>query len=183
MVERYLDFLGLEETIQLLEANERPLIPSIRVNTLKIEVDDLKNRLEAKKFKLEPIEWISYGFNVLKETHNLGSLHELLQGYYYLQNIASMLPAVILDPKPNEVVIDMCAAPGGKATHLAQIMDNKGTLVLIERNSKRIPALEVNLNRMGISNSIVLNLDAVNIARLNLKADKILLDTPCTEKA
>jgi len=180
MIERYIEFLGIEETVQLLEANEHPLIPSIRVNTLKIEKDDLKNRLETKGFKLEPIKWISYGFKILNQSSNIGSLHEYLQGYYYIQNSVTMLPAIILDPNPNELIIDMCAAPGGKATHLAQLTNNKATLVLIERNIKRIPALEVNLRRMGITNSIVLNFDAVNLASLNLKADKILLDAPCT---
>ncbi len=180
MIERYIDFLGLDDTLKLLEANEKPLEPSIRVNTLKIQPVELRNRLENKGFKLQTIEWISYGFDVMKETYNLGSLHEYLQGYFYLQNVASMLPAIILDPKPGETVIDMCAAPGGKATHLAQIMNNKGGLILIERNSKRIPALEINLRRMGILNSIVLNLDAINLQKLNIKADKILLDAPCT---
>ncbi|TFG23473.1 MAG: RsmB/NOP family class I SAM-dependent RNA methyltransferase [Promethearchaeota archaeon] len=180
MIERYINFLGMDETIKLLEANERPLTPSIRVNTLKIGVHELKKRLENKGFNLEPIEWVPYGFKVLNEPLNLGSLHENLQGYFYLQNIASMLPPIILEPKSNETVIDMCAAPGGKATHLAQIMNNKGNLILIERNQKRIPALEINLRRMGIKNSIVLNLDATNISSLNIKADKILLDAPCT---
>ncbi len=180
MIERYIEFLGFEETVQLLEANEKPLNPSIRVNTLKIRTDELRKRLESKGFTLDPIKWVPIGFNILKKTHNLGSLHEYLQGYYYLQNIVSMLPPIILDPKPNEVVLDMCAAPGGKATHLAQIMDNKGTLILIERNRNRIPALQVNLRRMGITNSIVINYDAINLEILNIKADKILLDAPCT---
>ncbi len=180
MIERYIEFLGLDETIELLEANELPLIPSIRVNTLKIKVNDLIKRLEIKGFELEPIKWVPYGFKILKETYNLGSLHEFLQGYYYLQNIASMLPAIILDPKPNEIVIDMCAAPGSKATQLAQIMNNKGTLILIERNLNRIPSLELNLRRMGIVNSIVLNYDSINLEKLSIKADKILLDAPCT---
>ncbi len=180
MIERYIEFLGLDETIELLEANELPLTPSIRVNTLKIKVNDLIKRLEIKGFELEPIKWVPYGFKILKETYNLGSLHEFLQGYYYLQNIASMLPAIILDPKPNEIVIDMCAAPGSKATQLAQIMNNKGTLILIERNQNRIPSLELNLRRMGIVNSIVLNYDSVNLEKLRIKADKILLDAPCT---
>ena len=91
-----------------------------------------------------------------------------------------MLPSIILDPNPNEIVIDMCAAPGSKATHLAQLMKNKGTLILIDRNRNRIPALETNLRRMGIVNSIVLNMDAKDISKLNIKADKILLDVPCT---
>ncbi len=180
MIERYIDFLGLDDTLKLLEANERPLTSSIRVNTLKIQPGELRNRLENKGFELQNIEWISYGFKVLKETYNLGSLHEYLQGYFYLQNVASMLPAIILDPILDETVIDMCAAPGGKATHMAQIMNNKGSLILIERNSKRIPALEINLRRMGVLNSIVLNLDAINLQKLNIKADKILLDAPCT---
>lgn len=180
MIERYINFLGLDNTLKLLEANERPLTSSIRVNTLKIQPGELRNRLENKGFELQTIEWISYGFEVLKEKYNLGSLHEYLQGYFYLQNVASMLPAIILDPKPGETIIDMCAAPGGKATHMAQIMNNKGSLILIERNSKRIPALEINLRRIGVLNSIVLNYDARKLDNLNIKADKILLDAPCT---
>ena len=180
MIERYLQFLGENNTIKLLEANEKPLIPSIRVNTLKIPVGKLKERLESKDFKLSPIEDIPYGFEVLESKLNLGSTHEYLQGYYYLQNIASMFPPLILDPKPNEIVIDMCAAPGSKSTQLAQIMENQGTLILIEKNRNRISSLELNLRRMGISNSIILNFDAIKLPQLRIKADKVLLDAPCT---
>jgi len=180
MVERYFQFLGEDQTKELLEANEKPLTPSIRVNTLKIDKDALRNRLESKGFKFESINWIHYGFKIKKSPINLGSTHEYLQGFYYLQSVAPMLPALILNPKPNEVVIDMCAAPGGKATHLAQIMNNEGNLILIERNRNRIPALEFNLRRLGVSNSIIINEDAVNLSKMNLKADKILLDAPCT---
>jgi len=180
MIERYFQFLGVDQTKQLLEANEKPLTPSIRVNTLKIDKNTLVARLERKGLKLDPLDWISYGFKVKKTPFNLGSTHEYLQGYYYLQSVATMLPSLILDPKPNEVVIDMCAAPGGKATHLAQIMSNGGNLILIERNKKRIPALETNIRRMGVYNSIVINEDAVNLQKMDIKVDKILLDAPCT---
>lgn len=180
MIERYLQFLGIDDTIKLLKASEKPLTPSIRVNTLKIKTKELQIRFEQKGFELKPIKWVSYAFKILKETYNIGSLHEYLQGYFYLQKVASMLPPIILDPKSNDVVIDMCAAPGGKATHLSQLMNNTGTLILIDRNKNRIPALEINLRRMGVINSIVLNLDAVNLSNLNVKADKILLDAPCT---
>jgi NOL1/NOP2/sun family putative RNA methylase len=180
MIERYIQFLGLDETLKLLEANERPLIPSIRINTLKKSILELKKLLEKKGNELKPIEWIPYGFNIIKASSNLGSSHEFLQGYYYLQNIASMLSSIILDPKPNDIVIDMCAAPGSKSTHLAQLMENKGTLILVEKNLNRIPSLEVNLRRMGIINSIVVNMDAINLSNTNIKGDKILLDAPCT---
>lgn len=180
MIERYIRFLGIDGTIELLKANEKSLVPSIRTNTLKITASDLETKLTKKGFKLEQIKWIPYAFKVIKETFNLGSSHEFLQGYYYLQNIASMLPAVILNPKPNDVVVDMCAAPGSKATHLAQLMTNEGTLILIERNRKRIPALEMNIRRLGIINSIIINMDANFLSKLNIKATKILLDAPCT---
>jgi len=180
MIERYFQFLGEDQTRQLLDANEKPLTPAIRVNTIKIEIETLKNRLENKGFKLKPIDWLPYGFKIRNAPFNLGSTHEYLQGFYYLQSVAPMLPALILDPNPSDIVIDMCAAPGGKATHLAQIMNNEGNLILIERNRNRIPALDYNLRRMGVSNSIVINEDAVNLSKMNLKADKILLDAPCT---
>ncbi len=180
MVKRYFDFLGEEETLKLLEANEKPLLPSIRVNTLKISPLQLKERMEKNGFLLQPSEWILEGFKVLKEPLNLGSTHEYLQGYYYIQNITSMFPALILSPKPNETVIDMCSAPGGKGTHLAQIMKNEGCLLLIDRNLRRIPSLEMNVRRLGVRNSIILNHDSVYLSKLNIKADKILLDAPCT---
>ena len=180
MIERYIQFLGMDETVNLLKANEIPLTPTIRVNTLKINSSDLNKRLRNKGFELDPIEMIPYGYNIIKETHNLGSTHEFLQGYYYLQNYASMLSAIILEPKPTETVIDMCAAPGSKSTHIGQLMENKGALVLIERNKNRIPALELNLRRMGVQNSIILNMDAIRLSNLAIKADNILLDAPCT---
>ncbi|MHA1328973.1 MAG: RsmB/NOP family class I SAM-dependent RNA methyltransferase [Promethearchaeota archaeon] len=180
MIERYLKMFGLEETIRYLEANEKPLIPSIRVNTLKIGPHELKGLLERKGFVLELIDGIPNGFKIIKQSLNVGSLHEYLQGYFYIQNIASMIAPIVLNPKSNEVVIDMCSAPGGKATHLAELMKNEGKLILIERNLKRIAALEINVRRMGVKNTIIINMDARKLKKLKIKADKILLDAPCT---
>ena len=180
MVERYFNFLGENQTKELLIANEKPLTPSIRVNTLKIDQETLKVRLKSKGFELEQIRNVPYGFYILKSATNLGSSHEYLQGYYYLQNFASMLPAIALNPQPSDTILDMCAAPGSKATQLAQIMINKGVLYLIDRNAKRIPALRANIDRMGVINSIILNYDSKNLSSLKIEANKILLDAPCT---
>ncbi|MFX1398043.1 MAG: RsmB/NOP family class I SAM-dependent RNA methyltransferase [Promethearchaeota archaeon] len=180
MIERYLEYLGVKGTIALLDANEIPLKPSIRVNTIKTTKTALQKRLEQKGFELVPLDQLPHGFIVSKSPLNLGSLHEYLLGHYYLQNIASMIPPIVLDPKPDEIVVDMCAAPGSKATQLAQLMDNKGTLVLIEKNERRINSLEMNLRRMGVQNAIVYHMDAIELEKANIKADKILLDAPCT---
>ena len=180
MVQRYAHFLGLNQTRQLLIANDKPLRPFIRVNTLKIKPDILKNRLENKGFKLEPSKWFSYSYEVLNSPYNLGATHEFLLGYYYIQNIASMLPAVILSPQEDDCVIDMCAAPGSKSTHLAQLMNNSGILILIDFNLRRIPALAINIRRLGITNSIIMNFNSKELTTLQIQADKILLDAPCT---
>jgi NOL1/NOP2/sun family putative RNA methylase len=180
MVKRYIRFLGLDGTKDLLKANDKPLISTIRINTLKITIRELLDRLDKKGFVWEPILNIPYGFKILKSPYNLGSQHEYLQGYYYIQNLASMLPAIMLGPQPSDLVIDMCAAPGSKATQLAQLMQNKGILILIDRNKNRIPALRVNISRMGILNSIIFNFDSKVLNTLNIKAQKILLDAPCT---
>lgn len=180
MIERYLDFLGYKDTEALLKANEKPLTPTIRTNTLKITTQDLKSRLIEGGFQLKSLDWFKSGFKVMKEPLNLGSLHEYLQGYFYIQSEASMIPSIVLNPLPNEVVIDMCAAPGGKSTHLAQLMENTGKLMLLERNKKRINSLIANVKRLGVYNSLILHFDAKKLPSLDLKADKILLDAPCT---
>jgi len=180
MIERYLTLFGKSETIKFLDFNETPPPKWIRVNTLKINPKDLKSRLRKKGFSLKESEWLPYAFKVQKEPLSIGSTHEYLQGYYYIQDIASMLPAHFLNPNSKDLVVDMAAAPGGKATHLAQIMKNLGSLVLIDRNKKRIPALKINIRRMGVHNSIILNMDSKNIQKLGIYADMILLDAPCT---
>lgn len=180
MIQRYFEFLDKNATIKLLEANEKRINPWIRTNILKITIDKLIHRLQQKGFVIQKSDLIPYALEVQKEPLNLGALHEYLQGYYYIQQFASILPAEILRPTSKDTVIDMCAAPGGKSTHLAQLMQNKGKLILIDRNAKRIPALKLNIRRMGVKNSIIINSDATNLPQLSLQADKILLDAPCT---
>lgn len=179
MVKRYIQILGLDGTKDLLIANEKPLVPSIRLNNLKKPTHELLILLKSRGYELTPINNVPYGFKVLRSPTNLGSSHEFLQGYYYIQNYASMLPALILNPQPS-IVVDMCAAPGSKATQLAQIMNNSGILYLFDRNRRRIPALKSNIDRLGVLNTIIINSDSRNINKLRIEADHILLDAPCT---
>jgi NOL1/NOP2/sun family putative RNA methylase len=105
---------------------------------------------------------------------------EYLQGYYYLQETASQLPAEILEPKPGELVLDMCAAPGSKTTQLAMMMNNTGKIIALELNNPRLPSLQNNLERCGVTNSIVYKKDARYADDLKLIFDKVLLDAPCS---
>lgn len=180
MVKRYLEMFGKEETVKLLEANEQKLIPSLRCNTLRIDEEDFVTLFTKKRFVLEKISGISYGYRVLKTPFPLGATNEYLLGFYFLQSEASMIPVQVLDPNPGEMILDLAAAPGGKTTQIAQFMKNKGVIVAIDINRKRIKSLRSNLSRCGVYNALIIRMDGRQISDLGLQADKVLLDAPCT---
>jgi NOL1/NOP2/sun family putative RNA methylase len=152
---------------------------AIRVNTLKIAIPDLKRRLQ-KDWKLTQIPWCKEGLWIehrTEERRDVGNLAEHALGYFYVQEPASMLPAVVLDPRPGDKVLDMCAAPGSKATQMAAMMHNNGALIANDYKGVRLAALGINMQRMGVTNSIITLMDAF---RLKGHFDRILLDAPCS---
>lgn len=179
-IERFIALFGLDETEKMLLAYEKHPKATIRTNTLKIDSYALKERLEWKGFILEETILDSDGFVVRKQPFSLGSTTEYLSGFYFIQSQASWLPTILLDPKSNEIIIDMAAAPGGKACHIAQKMKNKGTLVCIDISRERIRSLRSNLSRCGVINNICIRMDGRDLNKLQLKADKLLLDAPCS---
>ncbi|MHA2386468.1 MAG: NOL1/NOP2/sun family putative RNA methylase, partial [Candidatus Thorarchaeota archaeon] len=128
---------------------------------------------------LRPIEWLNEGFWADFEA-SPGSLFEHMLGYYYVQGVPSMTVTKVLDPRPGETVIDLAAAPGGKTTHIAQLMDNTGTVIAIDQDRQRIKSLESNIQRCGVSIAIILRGDAKKLDKLGQTPDKILLDSPCS---
>ena len=146
----------------------------IRVNTTKISPKKLINRLKARGFEFERLNFCDYCFRVIESPFSISSTIEYLLGYFYIQDPTSMVPPLWLDLKKEDVVLDMCAAPGGKATHIAQF----STVIAVDKSVKRMRALKSNFIRMGLSNYIAYRM---NILRFSgLKFDKILLDAPCT---
>jgi NOL1/NOP2/sun family putative RNA methylase len=170
-VKRYMDLFG-EDIEAFLKANEAEPRTYLRVNTLKISSNKLKRRLQKKEVSLQDVE----GALLVKESpFSLSSTPEYLLGYFYIQGIAEMQIAPLLNP--GESVIDMCAAPGGKTTHLAQIMGNKGFIIALDVNKNKIKALKANINRLGVTNTIVYSMSALHFT---YKSERILLDAPCT---
>lgn len=179
MVERYAEILD-KELEDFLQACEKPLPKSIRVNTLKINPATLVKELEDKGFNLKPVDWCREGYLVLNSPISIGATIEYLLGYYFIQTTASMIPPLLLNPSSEDVILDMCAAPGGKTSHLAQLLENKSVIISIEINPQRALALKNNLARCGVYNALILNMDAKEFSKLNFKVDKILLDAPCS---
>jgi len=182
MVARYLTFLGRSETERLLKHME-DIRPAIRTNTLLVNPEELRRTLEEKRgFKLKRCpEPVDVGFWVLNDPPiSIGATLEYMMGYYVPQDAASMLPPVVLDPEPGDRVLDACAAPGGKTTHLAQLMDNEGTLIAIDVDPDRMRALKSNLARCGVANAVALRMNALDLPSTDWEFDRILLDAPCT---
>ncbi|MBI4142047.1 RsmB/NOP family class I SAM-dependent RNA methyltransferase, partial [Candidatus Woesearchaeota archaeon] len=152
---------------------------SIRVNTLKISIAELKKRLE-KDWILEQIPWCPEGFWIShkKDRLDVGNTIEHVLGYYYVQEAASMIPPIVLNPKQNEIVLDMCAAPGSKTSQIAQYMNNEGVLVANDVKGLRLAPLGINIQRMGITNCIITLMKGEGFKELLF--DKILLDAPCS---
>jgi len=156
---------------------------SIRVNTLKMDIKSLTERV-SKEWKLEPIPWCKEGFWIEHrgigedKRWDVGNIIEHTLGYVYIQEAASMIPPIVLDPQPGDRVLDMCAAPGSKTTQISQYMQNSGVLVANELTGMRIAALGINLQRCGVMNTIITQMDGARFKEIEF--DRVLVDAPCS---
>ena len=158
----------------------------IRCNTLKMSSDELFQRL-SKKWKIVQLfpnhpEIMLIDQDLLPG--ELGNAIEHLLGYYYVQEVSSMMSVLALNPQPGDIVLDMAAAPGSKTSQIAARMENKGTIIANDIKIDRIKILSATLERCGVTNAVITRNDAValcaNLTKKNFKFDKILLDSPCS---
>lgn len=118
---------------------------------------------------LDPIgKWTKVGLVIYSSQVPMGATPEYLAGHYILQGASSFLPVMALDPKENERVLDMCAAPGGKSSHIAALMKNTGVLFSNDANEERIKAVVGNFHRLGITNSIVCTYDGRKLPTVSI---------------
>ncbi len=179
--ERYGKILGNEKK-RFIEYCKKPLRKSIRINTIKADVEDVKRRLEEKGWSLSKIPWIENGFWIsYPEGEALGNTLEHFMGYYYVQEAASMIPPLLLDVE-NDLVLDMAAAPGSKTSQIAEAMKNQGTIVANDVSIERIKVLRFNLEKLGVINTIVTRHDGRFFSKLKEKFDAVLLDAPCSSE-
>ncbi|MGU3523221.1 16S rRNA (cytosine(1407)-C(5))-methyltransferase RsmF [Enterobacteriaceae bacterium C23F] len=169
-----------------IAACQRPLRRSIRVNTLKISVDDFLQLVAPYGWQLTPVPWCEEGFWLEREDEDslpLGSTAEHLSGLFYIQEASSMLPvtALFADGNSPQRVMDVAAAPGSKTTQIAARMGNQGAILANEFSASRVKVLHANISRCGISNVALTHFDGrVFGAALPECFDAILLDAPCS---
>jgi NOL1/NOP2/sun family putative RNA methylase len=186
MVQRYIYMLGYDGATKLLEAFEKPLNPVVRVNTLLIDSEKLKFRLETLGFSLEEIPWAKDAFRVVSkpEYPTIGSTHEYLKGYYYVHRDASALaPILLLLQDYRGDVLDACAAPGGKATFASQHVFPHGVVYANDISLPRLKSLIGHYARMKLSNNVVTWADARMLPReWSRRFSRVILDVPCSSE-
>lgn len=189
-IERIEKLIGKEEANKFFEIAYFATPDYIRVNTLKISPAELKERLESYGWKIvQPYADFPEVLLVDRESNlkpgELGKTYEHLLGYFYVQEISSMLPIFALQPKANELVLDLCASPGSKTTQAAAMMNNQGTIIANEVSLGRIRILSANLEKSGVMNTMLTRKDGVQFCKrwareIKMPFDKILVDAPCS---
>ena len=152
---------------------------AIRVNPLKITDTELVETLSEQGVTLEKIPYLDHGYKVIASPFSLGAGIEYLLGMYSLQETASQYPVQALQPNSSDRLLDMASAPGGKTTQAAAYMKNKGTITAVDVSRRRLYATENNLERCGVTNTIIYHVDALDLSDKPLFT-KILLDAPCS---
>ncbi|CAH8445287.1 unnamed protein product [Schistosoma turkestanicum] len=140
-----------------------------------------KEALINRGVNLDPLEpWSKVGLVVYSSQVPLGATPEYLAGHYILQGASSMLPVMALSPQSGERILDLCAAPGGKTTYIAQLMKNTGTIFANEINPNRAKALLGNCHRMGVTNTVICIENGRKFPNIMSNFDRVLVDAPCS---
>lgn len=159
-------------------SEKRPV--TLRVNTLKTNVDNIKKVLNESNIKYKEVIWSKDALIIEEADENrIRNLNIYDNGEIYLQSLSSMLPPIILSPKENENILDMAAAPGGKTTQISALSNGKALITACEKNKVRSERLKYNIVKQGVNGVSILVEDARKLNSF-LSFDKILLDAPCS---
>jgi len=172
--------LGRQEALKFLEKSTQIPPVYIRLNTLKAPAQKILESLETESVILDKVLQLKHSYKLIHTKKPLTRTQSFHQGLFYIQDKASCLAAEIADPKQENTILDLCAAPGSKTTYLAQLMQNDGTIISLDYSRRRIKVWKKGTNRVGtnIVNPIVA--DARKNLPLHLTADVVVLDPPCT---
>ena len=182
MVRRWIERYGADETIQLCSANNLRAPLYIRTNILKTSRDQLMRSLQEEGAEAAASCNLPESINVIELPSSINKLSSYRMGWFQVQDESSMLASHILDPQPGEIVIDTCAAPGGKTTHIAELMQNRGKILAFDTDARRLPLVLKSCQRLGITIVEALEVDARNLDDYlsDEKSDRVIVDAPCT---
>jgi 16S rRNA (cytosine967-C5)-methyltransferase len=180
LVKLWFSQIGEAETELLAEASSRQPPLTLRANSLMISRDGLLDRFAANGIAATACRFSPFGV-LVEGRHHIPGLPGFREGLFSVQDEASQLAGILLDPQPGERVLDTCAAPGGKATLLAQLMDNRGELLAMDVSGSKLPLIQEAAQRLGITCMRTRTADLLQSGALPADAfDRVLLDAPCS---
>lgn len=181
MVKKWLNRYGFEFTEGLCKSNNDIPPLSIRVNTLKCTIEELKEKLKIDGVKFEDGKYFKDCSIIVKSDRGISDLQSFKDGLFQVQDESSMLVGAIINPLPGQTIVDVCAAPGGKSTHIAQLMKNQGKIYSRDIYEHKIKLIEDNARRLGIDIILTKVFDATKLdEELVEKADGVVVDVPCS---
>jgi 16S rRNA (cytosine967-C5)-methyltransferase len=180
LVKRWVSQLGLEKTREMCELNLTAPLQTARVNVTRISVEDCLKLLEEEGFAAEPSPIIPEAIKCLRG--NLAASTPYKYGMLTIQDESSMLAAYALGAEKEESILDACAAPGGKSTHIAEKLDNSGKVISLDLHEHKVKLIMDNASRLGLENIEAKSLDSRTVQEHFEKEsfDRILLDAPCS---
>lgn len=180
LVERWVESYGYEETADMLRENNIPPVQTVRVNTTKATVENVLTTLEREGVKAVRSEVMPECVHL--QTGQAARTAAFRHGLITIQDESSMLPANVLNPQPGMKVLDMCAAPGGKTTHMAEKMQNEGSILSMDLHPKKLDLIEENTARLGLEIVQTAPIDGRKAASFLPKEsfDAVLVDAPCS---
>ena len=178
MLEKYLMEEYSKETVDKIIKGLDKRSTTFRINTLHNNNNILKE-LDINNIKYNNVSWYDKAYIVLENEDKIRDLECYKNGDIYLQSLSSMLPPLILEPKYNEQILDMTAAPGSKTSEIAALAENQVMITAVEKNKQRLERLKYNLDKLGVKKCSVIKKDARYLDDF-YSFDKILLDAPCS---
>ncbi|MEH2174217.1 16S rRNA (cytosine(967)-C(5))-methyltransferase [Nostoc sp.] len=180
IIQVWLEQLGLAETEQLCEwMNQSPTI-DLRINPLRTSIEEVEAALQSVGILVRRIPHLPQALRFIGNTGSIQKLPGFKEGWWTVQDSSAQLVGHLLDPQPGEVVIDACAAPGGKTTHIAELMADKGKIWACDRTPSRLRKLQENSQRLNLQSIQIYTGDSRHFAQFQNTADRVLLDAPCS---
>ncbi|MFO7559358.1 MAG: 16S rRNA (cytosine(967)-C(5))-methyltransferase RsmB [Desulfobacterales bacterium] len=182
LIEKWIARFGMEETIAMCDAaNTIPPI-TLRTNTLKVSTEKLKEALSEETESPASTGYSPYGLKIRGPKAAIPELAAFQKGWFQVQDEAAQLVAMLANPNPEETILDACAGLGGKTAHLAQMMGNRGHIIAMDSNTKKLNKLESEMNRLGVKTVETCRHDLSSPPSKNRLGmfDCILLDAPCS---
>ena len=171
---------GTKITKEIIEGYQTKRKTTLRINTIKSNIEEIKKELEKEKIEYETIKWSKEALIIKNaDEKTIQEMEIYKNGKIYLQSLSSMLPPIILEPKEGTDILDMAAAPGGKTTQIAALTNNKAHITACEKNKIRAERLKYNVDKQGTTCVFIMPKDSRFIDDF-FSFDQILLDAPCS---